>query len=134
MSGESTGPAGDDQEYAQGFRYEGDDTDLLAAALDAALDYRGDVKILLKGGEELVGYLFNHDRRSDEPFFELIPSTEEKTRKVLYRDLRGIVFSGRDTASGKSWETWVKQYEAKKAAEARGEEVGSVGLFPEPLD
>lgn len=131
---ESSGPAGDGQEYAQGFRYEGEDTELLAAALDSALDYRGDVTLLLKDGEELEGYVFNHDRRADEPFVEVMPSAAAKARKVLCRDLRGVAFSGRDTASGKSWETWIKQYEAKKAAEARGEEVGSVGLFPEPLD
>jgi hypothetical protein len=131
---ESNGLAKDDPLYEQGFRYEGDDTGLLAAALDSALDYRGDVTLLLKGGEELAGYLFNHDRQADDPFVELMPSSGGMTRRVLYRDLRGLSFTGRDTASGKSWETWIRQYEAKKAAEARGEEVESVGLFPEPLD
>jgi hypothetical protein len=38
-------------------------------------------------------------------------------------------FSGRDTAAGKSFETWVKKYQEKKAA---GEK--NIGLEPEKLD
>ena len=45
-----------------------------------------------------------------------------------------VEFSGKDTASGKSWEGWVRRWNAKKQAEEQGKEVGEIGLYPEELD
>ena len=47
---------------------------------------------------------------------------------------KGLRFSGKDVASGKSWETWLKKYTERKEALARGEEVENIDLFPEELD
>jgi hypothetical protein len=118
----------------QGFRWEGDDPDLLRRVIEAAFDYRGDVTVALRSGGELRGYLANRDDRCAEPFLDLFPADGSPRRRVLYRDVRGVEFSGKDTASGKSWETWLNKWRAKKEAEARGERVGDISLYPESLD
>ena len=48
---------------------------------------------------------------------------------VAYTDIAGLVFTGRDTAAGKSFEAWVKKYWEKKAA---GEM--DIQIEPEKLD
>lgn len=116
--------------FAQGFHWEGDDRAELRVVVEAAFDYRGDVTLLLRDGSELEGYLANRDLEADEPFVEIFPSSGGKVR-ILYRDLRGLELSGKDTASGKSWETWVRKWNEKKEAEARGEKVESTDLFPD---
>lgn len=126
--------AQDKIQFGEGIRYDGDDPALLAAAIEAAFDYRGDVTLLLHGGEELKGYLSNRDWKASEPFVDVLPSDAERPRRVPYRTIRGVAFSGRDTASGKSWETWLKKYKAKMDAESRGEKVEAIGLFPDALD
>lgn len=119
-------------EFTQGKRWAGEDLETLARVIDAAFDYRGDVTVHLRSGEELTGYLSNRDR--DSLVVTLLPANGGEGREVSYRDIRGLTFSGRDTAAGVSWESWVKRYRAKKEAEARGEKTEEIGLFPEPLD
>ena len=104
----------------------------ICEALEKAFDYRGDVTITLKQGEALEGYIF--DRRSGkslgDSFVRLIPSKGDRTRRtVAYGDIAALTFSGRDTAAGKSFEAWVKNYWAKKAA---GEK--NIGIAAEALD
>jgi hypothetical protein len=98
------------------------------AAMDQAFDYRGDVTIHTTDGRVLEGYVF--DRRGDvaEPYVRLIPKDSDERVTVPYAEIARLVFSGRDTAAGKSWETWLKKYQEKKA---RGEKTD---LEPEPLD
>ena len=48
---------------------------------------------------------------------------------VAYGDIARVEFTGKDTAAGKSFETWVKKYQAKKAA---GET--NIRIEPEKLD
>ena len=48
---------------------------------------------------------------------------------MRYADIARLEFTGRDTAAGKSFETWVKKYREKKAA---GEK--NIGLEPEKLE
>src|SRR6266508_4405388 len=130
MSGRGPeGPA-----FEQGSRYEGGDPEVLAGALEAAFDYRGDVTLYLSSGEEVQGYLSNRDRKAPEPYVELIPADGSEKRRFPYPAIRGVAFTGRDTAAGKSWETWLRKYKAKKEAESRGEETGTVGLFRETAD
>ena len=119
--------------YDQGFRWEGDDAAALAEVLDAAFEYRGNVTLLTRSAGEIVGYLFNREAESKPPFVDVLPETGGR-RRLAYSDIRGVAFTGKDTAAGKSWETWLQKYNAKKAAEARGEEVGSIDLVPEELD
>ena len=120
--------------YGQGYRWEGDDPDVLAAAVDAAFDYRGDVTLILGDGGEVHGYISNRDRSVPEPFIQVYPADGAAPLKIPYRTVRGIAFTGKDAASGKAWETWVQRYAAKKKARERGETVDDRGLFPEPMD
>lgn len=90
----------------------------LAAAIDRAFDYRGDVSLVLRSGETLEGYLFNRDARSSSPFLEMFPKGKSEPRTVLYAEVVSLAFTGKDTASGKSWEAWVAKKESQRRAEA----------------
>jgi hypothetical protein len=103
----------------------------LRIALEKAFDYRGDVTLTLKNGERVEGYIF--DRRGgstlDQSFVRILPKTGNDKLSVNYRDIARVEFTGKDTAAGKSFETWVKKYHAKKAA---GET--NIRIEPEKLD
>jgi hypothetical protein len=104
----------------------------IRSALEKAFDYRGDVSITLKDGGKIEGYVF--DRRSDGPNLEqcvvrLFPKGSDEKRSIPYDQIAALAFTGRDTAAGKSWETWVRKYNQKKAA---GEK--NIRLEPEKLD
>jgi hypothetical protein len=104
----------------------------IRAAVEAAFDYRGDVTVRLKDGRALDGYIF--DRRSgaatlDECTLRLIPHNSSEKITIRFSDLAHLAFTGRDAATGKSFETWVKKYIQKKAA---GE--ANIRLDPEKLD
>lgn len=98
------------------------------AAMDKAFDYRGDVTIETRDGGVIEGYIF--DRRSDapQPYVRIMPSDGSGRVNVKYADIARLVFSGRDTAAGKSWETWVKKYVEKKRM---GEEAS---IHAEPME
>src|SRR5271168_4752074 len=93
--------------------------DEIRAALEKAFDYRGDVTITRKDGSAIEGYIF--DRRSNgktlaDCFVRLFPKDRDEKVSVSYADIGRLAFTGRDTAAGKSFETWVKKYREKKAA------------------
>jgi len=89
----------------------------LTEAIELAFDYRGDVTIELTSGERLEGYVFNRTSVGSAPALELFPTDAPSVRCILYSDIRSIAFTGEDTATGKSWESWV----AKKESERRSE-------------
>jgi hypothetical protein len=102
------------------------------AALDKAFDYRGDVTLWLKDGSKVDGYIF--DRRAQgatlaDCMVRLFPKDRDEKVSIPYSDIARLEFSGRDTAAGRSFETWVKKYQEKKAA---GEK--NIGIEPEKLD
>jgi hypothetical protein len=106
--------------------------DEVRSALDKAFDYRGDVTLTLKDGSRIEGYIF--DRRASGPALadcgvRLFPKDRDEKVSVRYADIARLEFTGRDTAAGKSFETWVKKYREKKAA---GEK--NIGIEPEKLD
>ena len=100
-------------------------------ALEKAFDYRGDITITLKTGEQIEGYIF--DRRTGKTLSDstvrLYPKNGNEKRSIAYADIAALAFTGKDTAAGKSWEAWMQKYRAKKAA---GEK--NIGLHPEALD
>src|ERR1700690_1928258 len=109
-----------------------DDDAKVRTAVAQAFDYRGDVTLALTDGRVLEGYIF--DRHGEgatlaDCWLRLIPKDSDQKLKVRYSDLARLAFTGRDPAAGKSFETWVKKYQQKKAA---GET--NIRLEPEKLD
>ena len=100
-------------------------------ALEKAFDYRGDVSITLKEGTKLDGYIFDRlsGKTLETSFVRILPKDSNQRMKIAYADIAGLVFSGRDTAAGKSWEAWVGKYWQKKTA---GE--ADIRIEPESLD
>jgi hypothetical protein len=103
----------------------------LRAALEKAFDYRGDVTITKKDGTVVEGYIF--DRRTGrslaDSMVRLYPKDREEKLAIRYEEIAALSFSGRDAAAGKSWETWLKKYQEKKAA---GEK--NIGIEAEKLE
>ena len=129
----------DAQEVAAGFEHEQLEgwipelatEEELRIALEKAFDYRGDIKLTLKDGRVVEGYVF--DRRSaatlTESAVRVIPAKERTKLSISYADIAALAFTGRDTAAGKSFEAWMRKYNEKKAAGEKG-----IGIEPEPLD
>ena len=129
----------DDLEVAPGFVHEklegwvptlaGEDD--VRVALEKAFDYRGDVTITKKDGTVVEGYIF--DRRPGKTLADsmvrLFPKDANEKVSVRYEEIAALAFTGKDTAAGKSSETWLKKYHEKKAA---GEK--NIGIEPEKLD
>src|SRR5450432_3740248 len=89
------------------------------AALEKAFDYRGDVSITTTDGNRIEGYVF--DRRSEGPALSacsvrLFPRDRDDKVTISYDQIARLEFTGRDTAAGKSFETWVRKYHEKKTA------------------
>jgi hypothetical protein len=105
--------------------------DEIRAAFEKAFDFRGDVTITRKDGSKIEGYIF--DRRTGttlaESFVRLFPKDSDTKISIPYSNIAALVFSGRDTAAGKSYEAWVKKYWEKRAA---GEK--NIGINPEALE
>lgn len=105
--------------------------DELRSALDIAFNYRGDVTVTRKDGSKIEGYVF--DRRMgatlESSYIRVMPKDADEKLSIAYSEIAALAFSGRDTAAGKSWEAWVRQYWAKRAAGEKG-----IALHPESLE
>ena len=88
----------------------------LAAIVDFAFDYRGNVTLVMADGSERTGFVSNRDSRAAEPFLQLFDEEGNGPVTIPYAHLRTIRFSGRDTAAGTSWKAWVERREAAKRA------------------
>ncbi len=86
--------------------------------MEIAFDYRGDVTLELVSGETITGYIFNRNDSASPPVLQLFPKDQPGTRAIPYADIVTIAFTGEDTASGNSWEAWVKKKESERKAEA----------------
>jgi len=89
----------------------------LVEAVEVAFDYRGDVTISLKSGESLSGYLFNRQVRESDSSIDVFPSDASPARQIRYDQIVTIAFTGEDTATGKSWESWIAKKESERRAE-----------------
>jgi len=90
----------------------------LAEAVEQAFDYRGDVSLKLRTGETIEGYIFNRTPTGSRPCLQLFPRGGLGERIIAYEDVVSIAFTGKDTASGKSWEAWVAKKESQRRAES----------------
>ncbi len=90
----------------------------LVEAMEQAFDYRGDVSLELASGRTVEGYVSNRDVTVAQPFLHIHAKDESGMQIIQYADIKAISFTGKDTASGKSWETWVTKKETQRRAEA----------------
>ena len=108
----------------QGKIYEPSDRATLVKALELAVDYRGDVNVVLKDGRSITGFLYTFEEKAD--LVHLFAKTEGKEsvpEKITASDIKSIQFSGDDIAFGKSWDDWSVKSEAARKAEAERAEV-----------
>lgn len=82
----------------------------LQEVINRAFDYRGDVTIHLKTGEQLIGYVF--DRRGDvhQPYVKVFLPNRNVPHCIFYHEIAGVTFSGEDMAFGRSWEDWTQKW------------------------
>ena len=94
------------------------DPQRLREAIEFAVDYRGDVTISRTStGQSIEGYVF--DCRIGESSADCVARVMMASAEriaIPYDDIAQIEFTGRDTAEGKSFETWMKNYVKKKLA------------------
>jgi hypothetical protein len=88
-------------------------------AFESAFDYRGDVTLILQNGESIQGFLFNREPVGNPPFVSLLQKGVSEPKEVLYNDVKQLIFSGKDTADGKSYEAWKAKKQSEREAEAK---------------
>jgi hypothetical protein len=118
-------------ENLQGYAIDSSDPAALGRALELAFDYRGDVTITRKsGGLPIEGYIFDRrtDRTTAEVLLRMIPRDTDDRLTIPVSDIAMLKFTGKDTASGRTFENWIKKYAQKKLA---GE---TACIESEPLD
>ena len=89
----------------------------LSDAIEQAFDYRGDITLELRSGRRVEGYLFNRSTGANASI-EVLPANGGAVETFAIADIVMIAFTGEDTASGKSWETWVSKKASQRQAEA----------------
>jgi hypothetical protein len=87
----------------------------LAAIVDLAFDYRGNVTLVMRDGTERAGFVSNRD--SQAAVLQLFDEEGNGPFTIPYDQLRTVRFTGRDTAAGTSWKAWVERREREKRAE-----------------
>jgi hypothetical protein len=120
-----------DEAARQGIAVDASEPERLRKAIDLALDYRGDVTITLRStGASIEGYIFDRTEGPTpaEAAVRILPRDRDERITVPCHDIARIRFTGRDTAAGKSFETWMRKYVEKKLAGERA------SIEPEPLD
>ncbi len=81
-------------------------------SLRVAFEYRGDVTLQLDDDSRVDGYLSN----LTDDTLRLWCRGETEQLEIPIRHVKHVELSGQDTASGKSWQTWMKKQEAAQAA------------------
>ncbi|MBA3753245.1 MAG: hypothetical protein H0X01_03730 [Nitrospira sp.] len=89
----------------------------LSEAIELAFDYRGDITVELKSGDQVTGYVFNRTATGEQLTIELFPATSNGTLTIPFSEVATIAFTGEDTATGKSWETWVAKKDSDRQRE-----------------
>jgi hypothetical protein len=75
-----------------------------------ACDYRGDVTLQLRTGEQVIGYLFDRHHDGSQSYVKLYLPSSHEPHRVSYQEIAKVEFSGEDTAFGRSWEDWAQKW------------------------
>ncbi len=115
----------------QGLEATAEDPVAMRKAIELAVDYRGDVTISVRSdfvlpsgvGEvdssisQIECFIFDIKReRGEVVAVRAIPKDRHEKLSIPVEALTSIAFTGRDTAAGRSFETWMKNYVKKKLA------------------
>lgn len=93
----------------------------LEDVVEQAFDYRGDVTVVRRDGAEVVGYLFNRNIEAPQPFVQMFDRAGDGPLTIHYAEIRTILFTGKDTAAGKSYEAWLRRKTDRRTSDsARG--------------
>ena len=110
---------------------DGADGAMLRAAIARAVDFRGDVTLVLHDGSVVEGFAFDARLDADRgpvtggrdaapgsaaDCIRLLPTDSAERRTIPLSQIARLSFTGKDAASGKSWENWVRRFAAKKLA------------------
>ena len=106
----------EDEKSLEGWAPAITDAASLAAVVEHAFDYRGDVTVDLDDGRQIVGYLFNRNRDVAEPFAQVFEVGQERPSTIPYAKIRAVRFTGKDTAAGNSYAAWLRLRQAARAA------------------
>ena len=109
----------------QGWVPDVEDKDALFQALNEAFDYRGDVTLTTRDGEAVEGFIFDRKvgQGLEDSKVRIMPKNADQRRSIPYKDIARLEFSGKDTAAGHSFETWIKKYVQKKMKGEKAEYV-----------
>ena len=108
MSESSHGPA-------QGIVVNREDAVRFDAALNWAVDYRGDVTLLISEGRELECYVFDRFNDAEDELRCMVKGEEDRC-VVPVDSIQELRFSGKDTAAGKTFDRWIERYVQQKLA------------------
>jgi hypothetical protein len=80
----------------------------VAAAIDEAFRYRGDVSVETTDGRVLEGFLYNRDARPrhGSPYLELLVRADGSEVRVPYAQVAAVHLSGKDMADGRIYAAW----------------------------
>ncbi len=107
-------PDGTSPKSLQGAVFRPGSHEELLEVIELAFDYRGDITLELKSRESMSGYLLNRVFDDPHSYVEIFQPDHPDPRKIFYREIQAVHFTGQDTASGKSWEAWVEKNQADR--------------------
>lgn len=90
----------------------------LEEVIEHAFDYRGNVTVTRRDGAQVVGYLFNRDATAPEPFVEMLDEAGDGPLRIRFADIATISFTGKDTAAGNAWTSWLERKDRERADKA----------------
>jgi len=84
-------------------------------ALRLAFEFRGDVTLVLKDGSTVEGYVANVGDRDLRVWL----SATSEIRRIPLDAVGGVIATGRNRASGRSWKTWRRRVDEDREGAAR---------------
>ncbi len=91
----------------------------LLKGIELAFGYRGDIALELKSRESVHGYLCNRVLDGPDSYVEMLQPDRSEPRKIPCDEIHAFHFTGQDTASGESWEAWVRARREEGTREGR---------------